>query len=67
MYRPEVSEETKPEQQMCHIFVGGIVQSCYYLIAKLDAVTSAQCLHPTVHIPLFVQGAEGLFFFQKEE
>lgn len=59
MHRPEVREETKPEQQMCHVFVGGIVQRCYYSIAQLNIV--AQYLRPSLHVPLFVWGAEGHF------
>lgn len=67
MHRPEVSEETKPEQQLCHVFVGGIVQSCYYSIAQLNTVIAAQHLRPTLHVPLFVQGAEGRFSRKKND
>lgn len=44
MHRPEVTEETKPEQQMYHVFVGGIVQRCYYLIAQRNTAIAAQRL-----------------------
>jgi len=40
MYRPEVSEERKPEQQMCHVFVSGVVQRCCYLIAQRNCPAS---------------------------
>lgn len=54
MHRPQVTEETIPEQQMYHVFVGGIVQRCYYLIAQHNIAIAAQRLRPTLHIPLFV-------------